>query len=323
MIFLGYFKYSLEAYLLPNAEARPSYDFYELLATQHLETFHGAFKDTLRIGENNELEVAVEPVETIVPEVVPAQPETVLPEHDSSSAERPTVDIDNSADTIQPALQREKHLRVTALDSPTRSDEGYGSFLGESSFSEHSVHEAEESMDEIAALGIIEECDELPDYGVAMIPAPCASISPVKKPRRESESTEQYRDSINVSPTKRQLEALSKPVTTGMNRSASTKRGQDAKNVLAMGYTLALLGERFDKARSIEGSVKSVIIKAAQAIERGSQAGSVYGKSRYGGSRYGGSRYAPSRYAGSKFGGSKLSVAKSIVLDETLPSWGF
>ena len=284
---LGFLQYILINYVFTDIDALPSHDFYQLLTSEHIETFHAAFSSSLNSqadSDHSSLSSSahsrhsskhdIQHIEHAVPEIQQQRPPPVK--------------------TIQPFIE-------TTVDSPAKSDEGYGSFV-------------DETVDEIAALGIIEEGDELPDYGVSMLPSSYSSLSPIRRNRRDSSSSQAMALSPGLTPTKQKLAQL-KPQITQQNAS---KMSQDARNVLAMGYTLSLLGEKFDKARSIEGSVKSVIIKAGQAIERGSQAGSVYGKSRYAGSRYGGSRYG-----GSKFGGSKVSVAKSVRLDETLPSWGF
>ncbi|CCG82758.1 protein of unknown function [Taphrina deformans PYCC 5710] len=330
---LAYLRYLAINYVYQDLDSIPSHEFLNLLTSEHLETFQAAFSSlntTL-----NEIEEADENDGTVVeaprletPQDDDATPpreeeERLLGENDQTQSPPKPGSRTGSAEAGAPdALPGSGDAgQATQYDSPSRSDEGYGSNSGESIPDRAQDHEHDETSDEIAALGIIEEDDEVPDYGVALEPATYNSISPLRQKtvRRSSQvSADRIDASPRTSPTRARLAELTGP-TPRAKRLTSTRGGMsdNARHLLSIGYTLSLMGEKLDKTRSVEGSVKSVIIKASQAIEK-SQAGSVHGKSRYGGSKYGGSRYA-----GSKFGGSKRSVARSIVLEENLPAWGF
>lgn len=332
---LAYLRYLLNDYVYQDVDSLPSHEFYQLLTSEYLETFHDAFSMTIEMGGTSDSDIGsyfrantekqVEPSEI---EDIPLSPaiesgtvlesaEPVPASPDTGSNEQEGRQQDEAEPGPSGGITSTSILgRPIRCDSPTRSDEGYGSYNGESFDERSHDHGNEETVEEIAALGIIEEGDELPDYGVALEPVTVTSISPEKpaKSRRISQDSPDLEElSSGVSPTKQRLADLSGPAPRA-SRSTSAKAGMsdNARNIIAMGYTLSLIGEKFEGARSVEGSVRSVILKAGQAIEK-SQAGSVHGKSRYGGSRYG----------GSKFGGSKRSVARSVVLEETLPSWGF
>lgn len=332
---LAYVRHLVLNYVYQDGAAAPSHEFYELLTSEHLETFHVAFGDVINLNEtpaqeteNNENHSAPNPT---VPEVAPANINIdrdttqnraeVEIQSTNTRDDGPSVSLESPRDrTASPAKMLGAPIHC---DSPSRSDEGYGSYCGEYAGDQGIERELDGTNEEIVALGIIEECEEVPDYGVALVPSPYTSISPQKRTptRHRSSNTPKgaYALSQGASPTRQRLAEMSGP-TPKIRRSAPSRTGvsENARNLMTMGYTLSLLGEKFDKTRSIEGSVKSVILKAGQTIEK-SQSGSVYGKSRYNGSRYAGSKCG----GGSRFGGSKRSVARSIVLEETLPSWGF
>lgn len=244
------------------------------------------------------------------------------------------------------------------------------------------------AREEIAALGILKEGADLPDYGVAMeaidenailASPPRSRLASPAKPAKATDLVPGVDASAEMAPAAAlapEVGADSLPAATANSRvrkapSVAGSHRSDAQKVIAMSYALSLLGEKFERRRAaasrygvnedeIEGSVRSVIVKAGQAIDRAaSVSGSQYGnRSRFGGSRYApsrqggaeyrpsantaaagaatgatagerkeksrydGSRYAGSRYAPSRFGANR-SVAASVKLDETLPHWGF
>lgn len=374
---LAYVRYLLINYLYQDLDSVPSHEFYQLLTSEHLETFQAAFSSL--DGTLNDIENDGD--RTHEPQRAPAQRELPSAETEAASVNVPSSGPEESiiearsstpttgagenpgrtttrttiTPTAGPTPPRQPTLprRRAQCDSPTRSDEGYGSYSGESYTDRAPDHDnGDDTNEEIAALGIIEEGDEVPDYGVALEPAAFNSISPQKpvpspqaqhttrRPSSAGSSGHGGKLSPGASPTRTRLAELTGPTPKQRRTTAAaTTKSQtgavggglseNARNLLSIGYTLSLMGEKMDRTRSIEGSVKSVILKAGQAIEK-SQAGSVYGKSRYGESKYGGSKYGGSkyggggsRYGGSKFGGSKRSVARSVVLEENLPDWGF
>lgn len=338
---LAYLRYLLLTYVCQDLNSIPSHGICQLLTSEHLETFHSAFSSALERSESGGPDNYFRPGRSSDRHVTGTRSSSQTTSDATESSASTNAEMDLKAIHSHPPQSEEIHKQRQTIDtpdtkisvmpcsSPTRSDEGYGSYSGDSL--DHSLehaHLGDDTADEIAALGIIDECEEVPDYGVALEPAAFHSISPQKErqsPRRKSSgSVLDGGISPGASPTRKKLAELADPTPTS-RRVPSSKAGmsENARHLLSMGYALSIIGEKFEKSRSIEGSVKSVIIKAGQAIEK-SQSGSVYGKSRFGGSKYGGSRYgAGSKYGGSKFGGSKRSVARSVVLEETLPDWGF
>lgn len=318
---LSYVRHLLLTYCSHDLQSIPSHGIYQLLTSEHLETFHANFSNAIESSEDyfrsddpddrskadkrSVSQSSTDSSDSVIFANVDAAPPV--------TADRPIV---------AQALNSDSHEKD--CNSPSRSEEGYGSFSGDSTLDHTPEHASpiDETADEIAALGIIEECEEIPDYGVALRPAELHSISPEKErrfPRRTPLNTRTKGVlSPGASPTRQKLAEMDPVPRVRRIPPSQAGMSDNARNLLSMGYALSIIGEKFEKSSNIVGSVKSVILKAGQAIEK-TQNGSVDGKSRFGGSRYG----TASRYSGSKFGGSKRSVARTVLLEETLPDWGF
>ncbi|BFZ57980.1 hypothetical protein PYCC9005_005038 [Savitreella phatthalungensis] len=166
--------------------------------------------------------------------------------------------------------------------------------------------------DELASLGI--EADRagiVPDYGVSLAEPVTAGMATASVAvdmrvfhdrdahetlRLQQQQQQQQQQSSRAGSGIREGK-IRKP-TPSIAGSVRTTRS-DAQKVLAMGYALRLMGDktaaptigagskRHGTKDPVEGSVRSVMVRAAQAIDRAaSQAGSQFGGSRYAGSLY-------------------------------------